>query len=512
MIVGHGDIASVLVEKIIGFDFYLPKVYYRFRLMNMKRFLSISLFFILFFAFSNPVLADTTIVGANLGAYVPPTGSECNVNVPSQYSTIQAGIDAANSGDTVCVGPGVYNENIEIHKTIRLSGSGYDKSTIIGAEQIYNTIFSRAADVIIEGFFVQGVGIQANNAAVGISSDFATGIIIRFNWIKSGDGTDALVMDGTNNLVQNNILEGNGSSIIANSGGGGVKVDYLNNTFLGIAPTYPYFGYVLVDISSNSSIARNAFYVTGNIRRVVMSPGSNTVSENNFNTMDLIQVYNYPGGETLYAQDNWWGDTDPSDNYSGDSEVIVMPFAMSPFPEYPFPTMNQPPVANAGPDQTAFVGDLVSFDGALSSDPDSNQDIISYNWNFGDGNTGSGIAASHTFLNSGTYTVTLTIADAAGALSSDTLIVTIQTPAQATQSLIDIIQTFNLQQGIENSLDAKLQSAINALNAQNADNRQDTINKLNAFISAAQAQSGNKLTVDQANTLIQQAQEIISHI
>lgn len=177
-----------------------------------------------------------------------------------------------------------------------------------------------------------------------------------------------------------------------------------------------------------------------------------------------------------------------------------------------FPPPNQSPVANAGPDQTVLVGQTVNFDGSLSSDPDGNADIISYIWNFGDGSTGSGITTSHTYNTSGVYLVSLTVTDQAGAGGSDSLSVIVQTPAQATQSVIDTVQTFNLQQGIENSLDTKLQNAFDSLSAENSGNRQDAINKLNAFINATQAQSGNKLTVVQADLLIQEAQNIISNI
>ena len=41
-----------------------------------------------------------------------------------QYTTIQAGINAALAGDTVKVDPGVYNEQLNISTNIVVEGSG----------------------------------------------------------------------------------------------------------------------------------------------------------------------------------------------------------------------------------------------------------------------------------------------------------------------------------------------------------------------------------------------------
>lgn len=51
--------------------------------------------------------------------------------VPSQYPTIQAAIDAALPGNLIIVAPGNYNENIVMHKPVKLQGSG------TGATMIY---------------------------------------------------------------------------------------------------------------------------------------------------------------------------------------------------------------------------------------------------------------------------------------------------------------------------------------------------------------------------------------
>jgi len=69
------------------------------------------------------------------------------------------------------------------------------------------------------------------------------------------------------------------------------------------------------------------------------------------------------------------------------------------------------PVADAGLDQTVVEDIVVSFDAGGSSD---NVGIVSYEWDFGDGTTGTGLTVNHTYAEPGTYNVTLTVTDATG--------------------------------------------------------------------------------------------------
>ena len=82
-----------------------------------------------------------------------------------------------------------------------------------------------------------------------------------------------------------------------------------------------------------------------------------------------------------------------------------------------------PPIANSGGPYTGIEGTVVTFDGSASSDADDS--IIYYSWNFGDGNTGTGINPSHMYAQNGIYTATLNVTDNSGLASENTTMVTI---------------------------------------------------------------------------------------
>jgi len=87
-------------------------------------------------------------------------------------------------------------------------------------------------------------------------------------------------------------------------------------------------------------------------------------------------------------------------------------------------TANQAPTASF----TSSCADLgCSFDGSGSSDSDGN--IASYAWDFGDGATATGSTASHSYTAGGTYTVTLTVTDDAGASDTSSQNVTVSEPS-----------------------------------------------------------------------------------
>lgn len=72
-------------------------------------------------------------------------------------------------------------------------------------------------------------------------------------------------------------------------------------------------------------------------------------------------------------------------------------------------TQGQLPTADPNGPYTDDVDSPITFDGTGSSDPDGA--ITSYNWDFGDGSTGTGSTPTHTYTSEDVFTVTLRVID-----------------------------------------------------------------------------------------------------
>ncbi len=85
---------------------------------------------------------------------------------------------------------------------------------------------------------------------------------------------------------------------------------------------------------------------------------------------------------------------------------------------------NQPPVVNAGADQSVRVDDMVQFNGS-ASDPDGDTPLT-IAWTFGDGEDATGsLTPTHSYDAAGVFTATLIVTDSRGAVGTDSLRVTV---------------------------------------------------------------------------------------
>ncbi len=91
-------------------------------------------------------------------------------------------------------------------------------------------------------------------------------------------------------------------------------------------------------------------------------------------------------------------------------------------------------VTNVNPALTGPLGPLVGLEGqqlnwsAASTDPGTS-DSVSYAWNFGDGSGDTGVSVSHTYVNEGTYIVSVTVSDGDGGVDSNSITVVVSNVA-----------------------------------------------------------------------------------
>jgi len=103
------------------------------------------------------------------------------------------------------------------------------------------------------------------------------------------------------------------------------------------------------------------------------------------------------------------------------------------------PITNQPPVANAGPDQTVMANEIgpvsVTLDGSNSYDPEGKP--ISYQWNEGENLLSSESTFTEKFYD-GSYTLTLTVTDDQGLTDTDTVTIKVNSYVQSIPMTVEI--------------------------------------------------------------------------
>ncbi|WP_421724758.1 PKD domain-containing protein [Bauldia sp.] len=91
--------------------------------------------------------------------------------------------------------------------------------------------------------------------------------------------------------------------------------------------------------------------------------------------------------------------------------------------------VNAQPDAVAGTDRRISIDEETTLDAAASTDPDGA--LVTYAWDFGDGNTATGATVAHRYAEPATYTVTLRVrddSDVANSGDTDTLTIIVNDP------------------------------------------------------------------------------------
>ena len=102
------------------------------------------------------------------------------------------------------------------------------------------------------------------------------------------------------------------------------------------------------------------------------------------------------------------------------------------------PEANIPPSSYPNGPYTGTGEIAVSFDSSGSSDPDGS--IVSYEWDFGDGNINTSANPTHIYVQNGTYTVSLKVTDNDGlnATNSTTAVITVTSDVTAPSGVTEL--------------------------------------------------------------------------
>jgi len=135
-----------------------------------------------------------------------------------------------------------------------------------------------------------------------------------------------------------------------------------------------------------------------------------------------VTSYTYPGGTTSFAETHQYLDDDPTGTPSDVYTVSLSlsdSIGLSTTTSISLTVNNVPPTVDAGADVTTDAGVPIAFR-ATATDVGT-LDTQTYEWDFGDGNTATGTAATHSYATDGFYDVTLTVTDDDNGVGTDTL-------------------------------------------------------------------------------------------
>jgi len=243
-----------------------------------------------------------------------------------------------------------------------------------------------------------GVGVYLNNEC-----DYNDVIS---NTVETNEESGIRLYKSDGNTVSDNIVSNNG----APGEDGGIVCFNSNNNDIFENTIYSNSEQgIFIEDSQSNTIYKNDVFNNDLYGINCDSSNNNEIYKNNI--YDNSQNGRDDGTNTWYTsvdeQGNYW------DDYSGDDDdgdgIGDTPYNVpgnGNQDEYPLMTPYGPPKA----DFTYSVdGGTVTFDGSNSYDYDGT--IVSYEWDFGDGNFGTGLIIEHTYSEDGTYDVTLEVTD-----------------------------------------------------------------------------------------------------
>lgn len=314
-------------------------------------------------------------VGATFEFYNAGKEPTCAVTVDDDgatgYQTIQSAIDDVNvvNGSTICVETGNYNEFHVDRPLIILGLRSPDSAGAAvvrpSSSAITNVVHVTSGSVQVTGLKIDGNGVVSQGSqmagiqispdgadvdGVRISSNIVTGLsagnsnaankgIQWHDGSSSGSPTSGYRL--TNSFITNNIIDG---ITAVGKGGYGFQsvgdmdnVQITRNTIKNV--TGAWGAGIALDAWESDESLTSVVVAQNELRTNIWSNVSVQVEHkvdqagvavNGNNILAVVHGDASPAaGSAVNAENNWWGDTNPSDNVSG--PVDFTPFELTPF-------------------------------------------------------------------------------------------------------------------------------------------------------------------------------------
>lgn len=195
---------------------------------------------------------------------------------------------------------------------------------------------------------------------------------------------------------------------------------------------------------------------------VIAAPGTRLEDVRDYRDLEVLAVVmpNASGIRNVNWQTSYVVTADSVERLSGYRFLTALPAKT----RRALITNTKPPLGSIAA-VSGLEGAPITFDASGSVDP--NGSIVSYAWDFGDGNVGSGVSPTHTFDFFGSYTVQLVTTDNDGLV--DTVSTTVEvaqvTPAQGIAQLRAALQQFAAAVGLNRGQSQSLLVKVNAAEA-----------------------------------------------
>ncbi len=212
------------------------------------------------------------------------------INVPGEYATIQAGIDASSDGDTILLAPGAYtgpgNNEIALGgKDVLVTGSEEPEATVLdggGSGAVFRMEYSgEDSNTIVAkmtitnatwGIFISGASpalydLIVSSCSTGVGSLSAEGggifpVIERSRFITNGIGL--ALSNGSKARIDSCVFDSNRTAVLIDFASGIMENSSFVNNIIGISANYDI--YMDTNLVMFSTFDNNGTAVSGSVR------------------------------------------------------------------------------------------------------------------------------------------------------------------------------------------------------------------------------------------------------